>query len=104
VAELATRVAERFPRTVVGASLRASLPTLRRSAGLCPRCSAPYKGIADACPKCLAAAATAAAAGTAAATAAPGPAPEAAPGVEAEPEAEGTPAEESPFEADLDGV
>ncbi len=54
VAELAARVAERFPRSVEGASLRASLGTLRRSAGLCPRCARPYRGIADACPLCLA--------------------------------------------------
>jgi hypothetical protein len=54
VAELAAKVAERFPRSVEGASLRASLATLRRSAGLCPRCARPYRGIADACPICLA--------------------------------------------------
>jgi hypothetical protein len=54
VSELASRVAERFPKSVEGASLRASLPTLRRSAGLCPRCAQPYRGIADACPLCLA--------------------------------------------------
>ncbi len=53
VAGLAARVADRFGGTVEGASLRASLPTLRRSAGLCPRCAAPYKGTADACPECL---------------------------------------------------
>jgi hypothetical protein len=54
VADLAAKVAERFAQTVEGASLRASLPTLRRSAGLCPRCARPYRGIADACPICLA--------------------------------------------------
>jgi hypothetical protein len=54
VAALAAKVAERFPKTVEGASLRASLPTLRRSAGLCARCAKPYRGIADACPECLA--------------------------------------------------
>ena len=53
VAELARKIAERFPTTIEGASLRASLPTLRRSAGLCPRCVRPYKGIDDACPICL---------------------------------------------------
>ena len=53
VAELATKVAERFPRSVEGASLRASLGTLRRSTGLCPRCARPYRGISDACPLCL---------------------------------------------------
>ncbi len=56
VVELASRVAEGFGGTTEGASLRASLPTLRRSAGLCPRCAEPYKGVEDACPKCLAAA------------------------------------------------
>lgn len=59
VADLAARVAERFPRSVEGASLRASLATLRRSAGLCPRCARPYRGIAEACPLCLASPATA---------------------------------------------
>ncbi len=54
--ELVARVAERFGATAEGASLRASLPTLRRSAGLCPRCGEPYAGLADACPKCLGAA------------------------------------------------
>jgi hypothetical protein len=54
VSELASKIAERFPKCVEGASLRASLPTLRRSAGLCPRCAQPYRGIADACPVCLA--------------------------------------------------
>jgi hypothetical protein len=56
VADLAARVADRFPRSVEGASLRASLATLRRSAGLCPRCARPYRGIAEACPLCLASA------------------------------------------------
>jgi hypothetical protein len=49
---LAGRVAETFGHTVDGASLRASLPTLRRSAGLCPRCGEPYTGLGDACPQC----------------------------------------------------
>lgn len=53
VVELATMVAETFARTVEGASLHASLPTLRRSVGLCPRCASPYAGMAAACPKCL---------------------------------------------------
>ncbi len=52
---LATQVAETFGATVEGASMRAALPTLRRSVGLCPRCAQPYKGTADACPQCLAA-------------------------------------------------
>ncbi len=51
---LAGRIAEAFSHTVEGASLRASLPTLRRSAGLCSRCGQPYSGIANACPACLA--------------------------------------------------
>ena len=54
VAALATEIANRFAGTPEGASLRAALPTLRRSAGLCPRCSEPYLGVDDACPKCLA--------------------------------------------------
>jgi len=54
VSHLAARIAERFGDTKEGASLRASLPTLRRSAGLCARCGEPYKGIDDACPRCLA--------------------------------------------------
>jgi hypothetical protein len=55
VAILAGRIADVFCHTVEGASLRASLPTLRRSAGLCPRCAQPYTGLANACPQCLAA-------------------------------------------------
>jgi hypothetical protein len=55
VVVLATQVAETFATTVEGASLRASLPTLRRSVGLCPRCASPYTGLGEACPKCLAA-------------------------------------------------
>lgn len=54
VAVLAERVSAAFAGTVEGASLRASLPTLRRSAGLCPRCAQPYGGIEAACPECLA--------------------------------------------------
>ncbi len=53
VAVLAARVAASLDGTPEGASLRASLPTLRRAAGLCPRCGQPYKGVADACPTCL---------------------------------------------------
>ena len=55
VVGLAGRIAESFGGTTEGASLRASLPTLRRSAGLCPKCAEPYAGVGDACPKCLAA-------------------------------------------------
>ena len=51
--QLAARFAESFAATVEGASVRASLPTLRRSVGLCPRCAQPYIGVADACPNCL---------------------------------------------------
>lgn len=54
VATLAARVAESYGHRPEGASLRASLPTLRRSAGLCPRCAAPFLGEEDACPPCLA--------------------------------------------------
>ncbi len=53
VVQLAARFAESFAATVEGASVRASLPTLRRSVGLCPRCAQPYTGVADACPNCL---------------------------------------------------
>lgn len=53
VAVLAGRVAEALDDTPEGASLRASLPTLRRAAGLCARCGQPYAGIENACPACL---------------------------------------------------
>jgi len=53
VVRLASRFAEAFASTVEGASVRAALPTLRRSVGLCPRCGSSYAGIGDACPKCL---------------------------------------------------
>jgi hypothetical protein len=53
VVRLASRFAEAFASTVEGASVRAALPTLRRSVGLCPRCGSPYAGIGDACPKCF---------------------------------------------------
>jgi hypothetical protein len=51
--QLAGRFAETFATTVEGASVRASLSTLRRSVGLCPRCAQPYNGDAEACPACL---------------------------------------------------
>ncbi len=54
VVGLAARAAEVFGATVEGASLRASLPVLRRSVGLCPRCARPYVGPEAACPHCLA--------------------------------------------------
>jgi len=53
VATLATRVADSFADTPEGAALQASIPNLRRSAGLCPRCARPYRGADDACPRCL---------------------------------------------------
>ena len=53
VAALAGKAASSFGDTPEGASLRAALPTLRRSAGLCPRCARPYRGAGDACPDCL---------------------------------------------------
>jgi hypothetical protein len=53
VVQLAARFAETFATTVEGASVRASLRTLRRTVGLCPRCAQPYIGVADACPNCL---------------------------------------------------
>jgi hypothetical protein len=52
VVNLATQFAETFGTTVEGASVRAALPTLRRSAGLCPRCAQPYLGVADTCAQC----------------------------------------------------
>jgi hypothetical protein len=56
VVVLSGRVADLFGGTPEGASLRAGLPTLRRTVGLCPRCAGPYLGVADACPDCLASA------------------------------------------------
>jgi hypothetical protein len=53
VVELAGQFAETFAATTQGASVRAALPTMRRSAGLCPRCAQPYIGTAPACPDCL---------------------------------------------------
>ena len=66
VVELATHFAESFAATTEGASVLAALPTLRRSAGLCPRCARPYTGVDQACPECLRP--------TSKAAAAPGPA------------------------------
>jgi hypothetical protein len=51
-AALAARVVESFGDTPEGASLRAALPSLRRSAGLCPRCARPNTGDAALCPRC----------------------------------------------------
>ena len=53
VVVLAGRVADQFGTTKEGASLRASLPTLRRSVGLCARCMVPYRGVEEACDKCM---------------------------------------------------
>jgi hypothetical protein len=53
IAVLAERVATTFGHIPEGASLRASLPILRRSSGLCPCCGEPYTGIEAACPECL---------------------------------------------------
>ena len=53
VATLASRVADSFADTPEGAALKGSIPNLRRSAGLCPRCARPHRGADDACPRCL---------------------------------------------------
>jgi hypothetical protein len=57
VAGLAGRIVDSFGDTAEVASLRGALPSLRRSAGLCPRCSRPFQGTAEACPRCSASAA-----------------------------------------------
>ena len=54
VVALATRAADSFGDTTEGVALLAALPKLRRRAGLCPRCEAPYRGRDSACPDCLA--------------------------------------------------
>jgi hypothetical protein len=56
VALWAGSAVDRYGETREGASLRAALPILRRCAGLCARCGAPYNGLEAACPRCLAAA------------------------------------------------
>jgi hypothetical protein len=53
VVELAGQFARTFAATTEGASVMAALPTLRRSAGLCPKCGQPYTGVDQACPDCL---------------------------------------------------
>ena len=53
VVELAGEFAHSFAATTEGASVAAALPTLRRSAGLCPRCAQPYTGVDQACPECM---------------------------------------------------
>lgn len=53
IAQLASLIVELFPESKEGHTLGPVLGVLRRSAGLCPRCSRPYKGIANACHECL---------------------------------------------------
>ncbi len=55
LADLAARVVDSFADTPEGATLRASIPNIRRSAGLCPRCGRPHRGQTDLCPRCRAA-------------------------------------------------
>ncbi len=52
VVGIAARAAQGFADLPEGASLMASLPTLRRAAGLCPRCAMPYRGLEDVCDEC----------------------------------------------------
>lgn len=53
VAALAQSIVQTFPETKEGRTLAPVMGVLRRSAGLCPRCARPYKGIANACHECL---------------------------------------------------
>lgn len=53
VARLAQAMVDLFPDTTEGRTLAQVLGVLRRSAGLCPRCANPYKGVAAACHDCL---------------------------------------------------
>jgi hypothetical protein len=53
VALWAGEVVSRYGTSREGQALRESLPVLRRCAGLCARCGAPYRGIEASCPKCL---------------------------------------------------
>lgn len=53
VSRLAQAVVDVFPESTEGRTLAQVLGVLRRSAGLCPRCSRPYRGIAAACHVCL---------------------------------------------------
>lgn len=53
VAQLAEDLVEIFPNSKEGLTLGPVMGVLRRSAGLCPRCSLPYRGIANACHDCL---------------------------------------------------
>ncbi len=52
LAELAARVVDSFADTPEGATLRTSLPNLRRSAGLCVSCGRPHRGNPETCPRC----------------------------------------------------
>jgi hypothetical protein len=52
VATLAGRIVDSFADTAEGATLRRSLPNLRKSAGLCPSCGRPYRGDLETCPHC----------------------------------------------------
>lgn len=54
VVRLAEQVAETFADVAGTAPLRQSLPTLRRSAGLCPSCGHPYDIELPECPECQA--------------------------------------------------
>lgn len=54
VPELAQIIVDLFPDSKESQTLRPVMSVLRRAAGLCPRCSKPYKGIANACHECLA--------------------------------------------------
>lgn len=53
VAVLAQAVVATFPESTEGKTLAQVIGVLRRSAGLCPRCAQPYRGIASACHDCL---------------------------------------------------
>ncbi|MFM7592158.1 MAG: hypothetical protein ACKO85_10225 [Isosphaeraceae bacterium] len=53
VASLARNLTQIFPLSTEGRTLAPVLGVLRRSAGLCPRCEKPYRGVANACHDCL---------------------------------------------------
>jgi hypothetical protein len=54
VAALTERAADSFGDTPAGAILKATLPDLRRRAGLCPTCARPYRGNGESCRDCRA--------------------------------------------------
>jgi hypothetical protein len=54
VLPLAERVVDTFGDTTEGSMVRAALPTLRRSSGLCPDCGQPYDVSLERCPACQA--------------------------------------------------